>query len=166
MVAYALVCGVAPTAAVGIYGVAGLAGLGGRLARGAAADRIGAKPVLIGGLLIQALSAGAFLAVGQLNEFYALAIVFGLAYGGVMPLYAILVRQYFGDKIMGTMFGAVSMVASLGMALGPWAGGMVYDTFHGYGWLYIGAASVGLAAVAIAIAFPSAAPRRAQPALA
>ncbi len=166
MVAYAMVCGVAPMAAVSIYGVAGLAGLGGRLALGAAADRIGAKPVLIGGLLVQALSAGTFLAVGQLNEFYALAVVFGLAYGGVMPLYAILVRQYFGEKIMGTMFGAVSMVASLGMALGPWAGGMVYDTFHGYGWLYVGAASVGLAAVAIAIAFPSGAPRRAQPALA
>lgn len=166
MVAYATVCGVAPMAAVSIYGVAGLSGLGGRLALGALADRVGAKPVLIGGLLLQALSAGAFLAVGQLSEFYALAVVFGLAYGGVMPLYAILVRQYFGDRIMGTMFGAVSMVASLGMALGPWAGGVVYDTFNGYTWLYVGAASVGLAAVAIAIAFPTAVRKPVQPAMA
>ena len=78
-----------------------------------------------------------------------------------MPLYAILVREYFGEKIMGTMFGAVTMVASLGMALGPWAGGMVYDTFQGYVWLYIGSFSIGLAAVAIALAFPSIAPQTA-----
>ena len=56
--------------------------------------------------------------------------MFGLAYGGVMPLYAILVREYFGEKIMGTVFGAVTMVASLGMALGPWAGGLVFDAYQ------------------------------------
>ena len=43
-----------------------------------------------------------YLAVGQLGEFYALSVVFGLAYGGVMPLYAVLVREYFGARIMGT----------------------------------------------------------------
>ena len=100
-------------------------------------------------------SAGTYLAVGQLGEFYALSVVFGLAYGGVMPLYAILVREYFGEKIMGTVFGAVTMVASLGMALGPWAGGMVFDAFNSYVWLYIGSSSIGLAAVAIALAFPT-----------
>ena len=166
MVTYAMVCGIAPMAAVSIYGVAGLSGLGGRLALGALADRIGAKPVLVGGLFVQALAAASYLAVGQLGEFYALAVIFGLAYGGVMPLYAILVRDYFGEKIMGTMFGAVTMVASLGMALGPWAGGMVFDTFNGYGWLYIGSFSIGLAAVAVALAFPSVARKPAQPVLA
>ncbi len=86
MVTYATVCGIAPMAAVSIYGVAGLSGLGGRLALGALADRIGAKPVLVGGLFVQALAAASYLAVGQLGEFYALSVVFGLAYGGVMPL--------------------------------------------------------------------------------
>ena len=65
-------------------------------------------------------------------------MVFGLAYGGVMPLYAVLVREYFGARIMGTVFGAVSAFASLGMALGPLAGGWVFDTFHAYNWLYVG----------------------------
>src|SRR5438552_8652700 len=46
--------------------------------------------------------------------------MFGFAYGGVMPLYAILVREYFGARIMGTTFGAVAFVSTLGMALGPW----------------------------------------------
>jgi MFS family permease len=166
MVTYAMVCGIAPMAAVSIYGVAGLSGLGGRLALGALADRIGAKPVLVGGLFVQALAAATYLAVGQLGEFYALSVVFGLAYGGVMPLYAILVREYFGEKIMGTVFGAVTMVASLGMALGPWAGGLVYDATQSYLWLYIGSFSIGLAAVAIALAFPSAARKPVQPAMA
>jgi MFS family permease len=166
MVTYAMVCGIAPMAAVSIYGVAGLSGLGGRLALGALADRIGAKPVLVGGLFVQALAAATYLAVGQLGEFYALSVVFGLAYGGVMPLYAILVREYFGERIMGTVFGAVTMVASLGMALGPWAGGLVYDATQSYLWLYIGSFSIGLAAVAIALAFPSAARKPVQPAMA
>jgi MFS family permease len=166
MVTYAMVCGIAPMAAVSIYGVAGLSGLGGRLALGALADRVGAKPVLVGGLFVQALAAATYLAVGQLGEFYALSVLFGLAYGGVMPLYAILVREYFGEKIMGTVFGAVTMVASLGMALGPWAGGLVYDAYQSYLWLYIGSFSIGLAAVAIALAFPTVARRPAQPAMA
>jgi MFS family permease len=151
MVTYAIGCGIAPMAAVSVYGVAGLAGLGGRIGLGISADKFGAKPVLVAGLMVQALAAGAYLFVSALGEFYALAVVFAFAYGGVMPLYAILVRDYFGLRIMGTMFGAVSMVASIGMAVGPWAGGWVFDTFHGYGWLYIGSFAVGLGAVAMAL---------------
>jgi MFS family permease len=166
MVTYAMVCGIAPMAAVSVYGVAGLSGLGGRIALGTLADRIGAKPVLVGGLLVQALAAACYVAVGQLGEFYALSVVFGIAYGGVMPLYAILVREYFGDKVMGTVFGAVTMVASLGMAIGPWAGGAVFDATKSYMWLYIGASTIGLAAVAIALAFPTIVRKPAQPAMA
>jgi MFS family permease len=155
MVSYAMICGIAPLTAVTVYSVAGFSGLGGRLLLGALADRIGAKPVLVAGLLVQALCIATYLAVAQLGEFYALSVVFGLAYGGVMPLYAVLVREYFGAKIMGTMFGAVAAFASLGMALGPWAGGLVYDTYHNYVWLHAGSFAIGLAAVAIALAFPS-----------
>ena len=55
-----------------------------------------------------------------------------------MPLYAILVREYFGARIMGTAFGAVSLAATLGMALGPWLGGWLYDALGSYAWLFIG----------------------------
>lgn len=153
MVTYAIGCGIEPMAAVSVYGVAGLSGLGGRLLLGVMADRMGAKPVLVAGLMVQALAAGTYLFVGQLEEFYALAVVFAIAYGGVMPLYAILAREYFGARIMGTTFGAISMVASLGMALGPWAGGWVFDTYASYAWLYIGSFAVGLASVAVALTF-------------
>ncbi|MCK1638309.1 MFS transporter [Bradyrhizobium sp. 157] len=154
MVSYAMLCGIPAMTAVSIYSVEGLSGLGGRLLLGVLADRLGAKRVLIGGLLVQALAIGTYLYVSKLGEFYALAIVFGTAYGGVMPLYAVLAREYFGPRIMGTVFGAATMVSSLGMALGPWAGGMIFDTFHDYRWLYVGAFSVGLGAMAIALTFP------------
>jgi MFS family permease len=153
MVTYAMGCGIPAMAAVSVYGVAGFSGLGGRLLLGVMADRVGAKPVLVVGLMVQALAAGTYLFVAQLGEFYALAIVFGIAYGGVMPLYAILAREYFGVRIMGTTFGAISMAASLGMALGPWAGGWVFDTYTSYAWLYIFSFAVGLAAVAVALTF-------------
>jgi len=153
MVSYATVCGLSPMLAVSVYSLAGFAGLGGRIGLGMTADRIGAKPVLVAGLFVQALSVGAYLFVGELGEFYALSVVFGLAYGGVMPLYAVLVRDYFGPRIMGTTFGAVTAFASLGMALGPWAGGFVFDTYGSYATLYIGSFAIGLGAVAIALTF-------------
>jgi MFS family permease len=145
---------VAPIAAVTVYSVEGLAGLGGRLALGLLADRYGVKRILIAGLVIQALAAGSFVFVNRLNEFYAVAAVFGFAYGGVMPLYAVLAREYFPQHIMGTVLGAATMVASLGMSLGPLAGGWVFDRFGGYAWLYAGSFALGLGAVAIALLFP------------
>ena len=154
MVSYAVGCGVPGMAAVGIYGVAGLSGLGGRLLLGVLADRLGAKPVLVAGLMLQALAIASYLFVSRLGELYALSVVFGTAYGGVMPLYAVLAREYFGARTMGTVFGAVTMASSIGMAFGPLAGGWVFDTFHGYGWLYIGSFGVALGAAAIALAFP------------
>lgn len=155
MVNYATICGIAPMAAVSIYSVEGLAGLGGRLLYGGLADRIGVKPVLIAGLLVQAIVLAAYLFVSQLGEFYALAVIFGSAYGGVMPLYAVLAREYFGPRIIGTVFGAATMLSSIGMAFGPLIGGWIFDTFNNYSWLFIGSALVGLGAAAIALAFPS-----------
>ena len=70
---------------------------------------------------------------------------------GVQALHA---DQHFGMGTQAFADGAATMVSSLGMALGPWAGGMIFDTFHDYRWLYIGALSVGLGARAIALAFP------------
>ncbi|MGO4451563.1 MFS transporter [Phyllobacterium sp. TAF24] len=155
MVNYATICGIAPMAAVSIYSVEGLAGLGGRLLYGGLADRIGVKPVLIAGLLVQAIVLAAYLFVSQLGEFYALAVIFGSAYGGVMPLYAVLAREYFGPRIIGTVFGAATMLSSIGMAFGPLIGGWIFDNFNNYSWLFIGSALVGLGAAAIALAFPA-----------
>lgn len=154
MVTYAMTCGIAPMAAVSIYSVEGLAGLGGRLVYGLLADRLGVKPVLIAGLTIQALVIAAYLFASRLDQFYALAVIFGGTYGGVMPLYAVLAHEYFGPRILGTVFGAAIMLSSLGMAAGPLVGGWIYDVNDSYAWLFIASAMVGLGAAAIALAFP------------
>jgi MFS family permease len=153
-VSYAIGCGLPMVAAVTIYSMEGAAGLGGRLLFGVLADKFGAKPVLVAGLLVQAFAAVSYLAVNRLGGFYAVAIVFGAAYGGTMPLYAALARDAFGARILGTVLGAATMVSSLGMALGPFIGGWLYDRFGSYAWLYIGSMMAGLAAAGIATMFP------------
>jgi MFS family permease len=154
VVSYAMYCGLGPMAAVSVYSVEGLAGLGGRLLLGVLADRYGAKRILVTALAVQAVAIATYLAVNELDEFYALAVIFGVAYGGGMPLYASLARDYFGQHIMGTVFGAATMLSSLGMSFGPVAGGWVFDHFGTYAWLYIGSAAVAVGAVLLALLFP------------
>ncbi len=154
VVSYAMYCGLGAMAAVSVYSVEGLAGLGGRIVVGLLADRFGAKRVLITALIVQSFAIAAYLKVNELSEFYALAVIFGVAYGGGMPLYASLARDYFGQHIMGTMFGAATMLSSLGMAIGPVAGGWVFDTYGNYAWLYIASSAVAVGAVLLALLFP------------
>jgi MFS family permease len=152
-VSYAISCGIPMLAAVSIYSVEGLAGLGGRIAFGLLGDRLGAKRVLVGGLLVQAFGALGYVFVRELSAFYAVAALFGFVYAGVMPLYAVLARENFPLKMMGTVIGGTAMAGSLGMATGPIAGGLIYDTFASYAWLYIGAWGMGLGAFLMALSF-------------
>jgi MFS family permease len=152
-VSYAISCGIPLIAAVTIYSVEGLAGLGGRIAFGLLGDRFGAKRVLVLGLLAQAFGALAYVFVRELAAFYAVAAVFGFIYAGTMPLYAVLARENFPLRIMGTVIGGTAMAGSLGMATGPLAGGLIYDTFASYAWLYIGSWIMGLGAFLIAMTF-------------
>lgn len=150
MVSYVANCGVPEMAAASVFGVAGLGGLFGRIAFGLAADRFGARPTLITGLTLQGSAILLWLAAGDLGVFYAVALVFGFAYGGVMPLYAILVRESFPGRIMGGVFGVVVMVSFFGMAVGPWLGGFVFDRFGDYAWLYLVSSGLGLLAAVVA----------------
>lgn len=152
-VSYAVSCGIPLIAAVSIYSVEGLAGLGGRIVFGILGDRLGAKRVLVGGLLVQAFGALAYVFVRELAAFYAVAAVFGFIYAGVMPLYAVLARENFPMRMMGTIIGGTAMAGGLGMATGPLAGGLIYDTFASYEWLYIGAWAIGIGAFLIAMTF-------------
>jgi MFS family permease len=152
-VSYAISCGIPLIAAVSIYSVEGLAGLFGRIGFGLLGDRFGAKRVLVIGLLLQAFGALAYVFVRELAAFYAVAALFGFIYAGTMPLYAAIARENFPLKIMGTVIGGTAMAGSLGMATGPVAGGLIYDTFASYAWLYIGAWGMGLGAFLLALSF-------------
>lgn len=153
MISYAIDCGIPAMTAATVFGTTGLASLSGRIVCGLIADRVGAKQTLVTGLAVQALAVSLYVVTKGTVGLYALAALFGLAFGGVMPLYAILVREYFGAKVMGSAFGAAAMISTLGMALGPWAGGWLFDTFGSYFWMYIGSFGIGTGAVAIAFTF-------------
>ena len=152
-VGYAVSCGIPLIAAVSIYSIEGLAGLGGRIAFGFMGDRFGAKRVLVLGLLAQAFVALAYAFVRELSAFYAVAAMFGFIYAGVMPLYAVLIRENFPLSMMGTIIGGTAMAGSLGMATGPLTGGLIYDAFASYTWLYVGAWGIGLGAFLMAMTF-------------
>ena len=152
-VSYAVSCGIPLIAAVSIYSVEGLAGLFGRIGFGLLGDKFGAKRVLVIGLLVQAFGALGYVFVRELAAFYAVAALFGFIYAGVMPLYAVLARENFPLKMMGTVIGGTAMAGSLGMATGPIAGGLIYDAFASYAWLYIGAWGMGIGAFLMAMSF-------------
>lgn len=152
-ISYALTCGIPMVAAVSIYSIEGLAGMGGRVAFGLLGDRFGAKRILVIGLLVQAFGALAYVFAQGLGSFYLVAGFFGFIYAGVMPLYAVIARENFPLRMMGTVIGGTAMGGSLGMALGPVAGGLIYDTFASYTWLYVGSWGIGIGAFLIALTF-------------
>ncbi|MFC3182631.1 MFS transporter [Cypionkella sinensis] len=152
-VSYAEICGIAALAAVSIYSVEGIAGMFGRIGFGVMGDRFGAKQVLVAGLLVQAFGALGYFFARDLGQFYAVAALFGFIYAGIMPLYAVLVRENFPMKMMGTIMGGTGMAGSLGMATGPVLGGWIFDRTGSYGGLYITCFGLGLAAFAVAMTF-------------
>ena len=152
-VSYAVTCGIPLMLAVSIYSVEGLAGLGGRVAFGLLGDRFGAKRILVIGLLVQAFGTLGYLAARELATFYTVAAIFGFIYAGVMPLYSVIARENFPLPMMGTVIGGMAMAGGLGMATGPVVGGMIYDAFASYAWLFITCFGLGLGAFLIALSF-------------
>jgi MFS family permease len=153
MVTHAIDRGVPAMAAASVLGISGLASIAGRVGCGLLADRFGARRVLVVGLGLQATIVLAYLAARDVGAFVGLAMIFGIAYGGVMPLYALVTREYFGEQVMGTAYGAVFLISTLGMGLGSFAGGWFYDQLGSYAWLFLSSAAIGLAAMLLALGF-------------
>ena len=163
-VSYAVTCGIPMIAAVTIYSVEGLAGMGGRIVFGVLGDRFGARQVLVAALLLQAVGVLGYAFVSELNGFYAVAVVVGFIYAGVMPLFAVIARENFPLRMMGAVIGGTTMASSLGMAAGPLVGGLIYDALDSYQWLYIGSFAIGIGAFLIALLFRPARSPEAEPA--
>jgi len=124
-----------------------------QLGFGLLGDRFGAARVLVLALLAQAIVALGYITARQLGTFYTVAALFGFTYAGVMPLFAVIARENFPLRMMGTVIGGTTMASSLGMALGPVVGGLIYDTTSTYTWLFIGAFALGIGAFLSALAF-------------
>ncbi|MDR7269472.1 MFS family permease [Pelomonas saccharophila] len=152
-VSYAVTCGIPLMAAVSIYSLEGLAGMGGRIVFGLLGDRFGAARTLVLALLAQAIVVLGYIYARELKSFYTVAALFGFTYAGVMPLFAVIARENFPLRMMGTVIGGTAMASSIGMALGPVLGGLIYDSFSTYSWLFIGAFAMGMGSFLCALAF-------------
>jgi len=69
--------------------------------------------------------------------FALLAVFFGVSYGSVMPLYAMVTREFFGARVMGSSYGAIFFLSCIGMGLGAWSGGRFFDSIGTYNLMYI-----------------------------
>jgi MFS family permease len=151
MVANATARGVGPMTAATVFGVAGLASIAGRIGSGLVADRLGSKRTLVAMLALQAPAILLYLGAGDVASLYALSLFFGVAYGGVMPLYALLTREYFGARAMSGAYGAIYALQAIGMGLGTFAGGWFYDHLGGYAWFFVTASAIAAGAVLLAL---------------
>ena len=151
MVSHAIDQGVAALAAAGALGISGLTSIIGRVGTGMVSDRVGAKRTLVTGLILQAVTIFLYVFARDATTLYALAMVFGVAYGSVMPLYAVVTREYFGARAMGTAYGGVFFISCIGMGIGSYAGGIIHDLLGSYVWLFLGSGAIGTMAIVLAL---------------
>jgi MFS family permease len=107
-------------------------GIVSRLISGAICDRIGGLKTLALGSLLQGVALLLFLPFDGMVSLYVISALFGLFQGGIVPAYAIIVREYFPAKRVGVLVGAVIMATMIGMALGGWMSGKVFDLTGSY----------------------------------
>lgn len=143
--------GVARMAAAGILGVSGLTSIFGRVGTGIVADRLGAKRTLLSALSLQAALIFLYLFATSEGALWGLSLAFGVAYGGAMPLYAVVTREYFGERILGTAYGGVFFISCIGMGLGSFAGGVIHDLLGTYQWLFLGSFTIGMMAIVLGV---------------
>jgi MFS family permease len=103
-----------------------------RLASGFVADRIGGLPTLLLGSVLQMAAQVMYLGFDGLTSLYVISALFGLFQGGIVPSYAIIVREYFPAREAAARFGTVLMATLVGMAVGGWMSGAIFDLTHGY----------------------------------
>ncbi len=103
-----------------------------RVGSGFVADRIGAGLTLVIGSAMQALALLLYLAFDGLDSLYVISAVFGLFQGGIVPMYAILIRDYLPPREAGTRIGIVMSMTILGMAFGGYFSGLIFDVFASY----------------------------------
>ena len=103
-----------------------------RVASGFIADRIGGLRTLLLGSTLQMVALLLYLGFNGLASLYVISALFGLFQGGIVPSYAIIVREYFPAEEAGTRFGVVVMATLFGMALGGWMSGAIFDLAGSY----------------------------------
>jgi MFS family permease len=125
-------------------------GIVSRLASGWIVDHIGGVRTLLLGSSLQMLALALFLGFDGMVSLYVISALFGLFQGGIVPSYAIIVREYFPAREAGARVGAVFMATLFGMALGGWMSGAIFDLTGSYDAAFVNGLLWNLLNVAIA----------------
>jgi len=127
-------------------------GIVSRLVSGAICDRIGGLRTLLLGSALQGVALLLFVPFDGLASLYVISAMFGLFQGGIVPSYAIIVREHFPPREAGARTGTVLMFTLLGMALGGWMSGKVFDLTGSYDAAFVNGIAWNLLNLAIAVA--------------
>jgi MFS family permease len=126
-------------------------GIVSRLVSGFICDRIGGLRTLLLGSVLQCVALVLFLPFDGLVPLFVVSALFGLFQGGIVPSYAIIVREYFPPAEAGARVGTVIMCTLLGMALGGWMSGKVFDLTGSYHAAFINGIAWNLLNMSIAV---------------
>ncbi|GAA4227707.1 MFS family permease [Sagittula marina] len=126
-----------------------MGGVVSRIGFGLLSDRLGGVRTLLIGSVLQALALFLYLPAGGLVSLYVVSLIFGLSQGGIVPAYAVIVREYLPAREAGERVGFVIMLTIIGMALGGWLSGVIYDLTGSYEWAFIN--GIGWNAMNIAV---------------
>ena len=126
-------------------------GIVSRLVSGAVADRIGGVRTLLLGSTLQGVALVMFLGSEGLVSLYVVSGLFGLFQGGIVPSYALIIREYFSPREAGARIGTVIMATLFGMALGGWMSGAIFDLTGSYDAAFVNGIAWNLLNVSIAV---------------
>ena len=141
-------------------------GIVSRLVSGAICDRIGGLRTLALGSALQTVALFLFLPFDSMASLYLISALFGLFQGGIVPSYAIIVREHFAPQQAGARIGTVLTATLLGMALGGWMSGKIFDLTGSYDAAFINGIGWNLLNLAIVLALIARARRLRRGALA
>ncbi|MCC6534105.1 MAG: MFS transporter [Burkholderiales bacterium] len=126
-------------------------GIVSRIVSGLISDRIGGLRTLLLGSVLQGIALLMFLVSDALVSLYLVSAMFGLFQGGIVPSYALIIREYFNPREAGTRVGTVLMCTLFGMALGGWMSGAIFDLTGSYRAAFLNGTAWNLVNVAIVL---------------
>jgi MFS family permease len=137
IVAYCTDLGYGPAVGAEMLSLMLMGGVASRLVSGLLADKLGGVMTLLIGSTLQMLALMLYLPTTGLTSLYIVSLIFGLSQGGIVPSYAIIVREYLPAREAGARVGFVIMATIVGMALGGWLSGLIYDLTGSYRWAFL-----------------------------
>ncbi len=163
IVALAVDLGLGQAVGAQILAVMLLGGVVSRLVSGLIADRLGGVATLLTGSVGQMIGLMLYLPADGQTSLTVVSLIFGLSQGGIVPAYAIIVREYMPAKEAGTRVGFVIMATILGMALGGWMSGWIYDMTGSYSLAFVNGILWNAANIAIMLVILFSGRRRKTP---